>query len=114
MLSRRAWMRTWRRCPERCHRESTAGSQRHRRGHAGGTGSSPRWPRLVQTTAPLLLPTLSCLLALFAFVVLGNAVGVVVVVALALPGVVGLVRRVPLAGFWTTGLIVAGLLVRLS
>jgi hypothetical protein len=70
--------------------------------------------RLFAMAAPLVLPALSCMLALFAFVVLGNAVGVVVVVALALPGVVGLVRRVPLAGFWTTGLIVAGLLVRLS
>ncbi len=70
--------------------------------------------RLFAMAAPLVLPALSCMLALFAFVVLGNAVGVVVVVALALPGVVGLVRRVPLAGFWTTGLIVAGLLVRMS
>ena len=74
----------------------------------------PRWPRLVQTTAPLLLPTLSCLLALLAFVVLGQSVGLIVVGALALIGVVGVVRRVPLAGFWTSGLILAGLVVRLS
>jgi hypothetical protein len=74
----------------------------------------PGWPRLVATTAPLLLPTLSCLLALLAFVVLGPAAGLVVVAVLALVGVVGVIRRVPLAGFWTAGLIVAGLLMRLS
>jgi hypothetical protein len=74
----------------------------------------PGWPRLVATTAPLLLPTLSCLLALLAFVVLGEAAGLVVVAVLALAGMVGVIRRVPLAGFWTAGLIVAGLLMRLS
>jgi hypothetical protein len=72
------------------------------------------WPRLVVTTAPLLLPSLSCLLAVTAFVLLGNTVGVVVLGALALVGAVGLVRRVPLAGFWTAGVVVAGLLARLS
>src|SRR5258708_960104 len=72
------------------------------------------WPRLVATTAPLLLPAVSCLLALLAFVVLGHAVGLVVVGALVLVGVAGVVRRVPLAGFWTSGLIVAGLVMRLS
>ena len=73
-----------------------------------------RWPRLLATAAPLVLPASSCLLALLAFVALGHAVGLVVVAGLALLGVVGLVRRVPLAGFWTTGLIVAGVLMRLS
>lgn len=73
-----------------------------------------RWPRLLVTAAPLVLPASSCLLALLAFVVLGHPVGLVVVAGLALIGVVGLIRRVPLAGFWTTGLIVAGLLMRLS
>jgi hypothetical protein len=72
------------------------------------------WLRLVATTAPLLLPTLSCLLALVAFVVLGAAAGIVVLTVLALAGVIGVIRRVPLAGFWTAGLIVAGLLMRLS
>lgn len=73
-----------------------------------------RWLRFVATTAPLLLPASSCVLALVAFVVLGHAIGLVVVGALALLGVVGLVRRVPLAGFWTVGVVVAGLLMRLS
>jgi hypothetical protein len=72
------------------------------------------WPRLLALAAPLVLPASSCLLALVAFVLLGHAVGFVVVAALALIGVVGLIRRVPLAGFWTAGLIVAGVLMRLS
>jgi hypothetical protein len=72
------------------------------------------WPRLMVTTAPLLLPSFSCLLAVTAFVLLGNAVGAVVLGALALVGAVGLVRRVPLAGFWIAGVVVAGLLARLS
>jgi hypothetical protein len=72
------------------------------------------WPRIVATTAPLLLPSLSCLLALVAYVAFGPAIGLVVLGLLALVGGVGLVRRVPLAGFWTAGLIVAGLLLRLS
>jgi hypothetical protein len=72
------------------------------------------WPRLLVVAAPLVLPASSCLLALLAFVLLGHAVGLVVVSGLALIGVVGLIRRVPLAGFWTTGLILAGLLMRLS
>lgn len=72
------------------------------------------WPGLLVTTAPLLLPSFSCLLAVTAFVLLGNAVGVVVLGALALVGAVGLVRRVPLAGFWVAGVVVAGLLARLS
>jgi hypothetical protein len=76
--------------------------------------SPPWWHRLVATTAPLALPTLSCLLVLVAYVVLGPVVGHAVLGALALVGVVGVVRRVPLAWFWTTGLIVAGLLMRLS
>jgi hypothetical protein len=79
----------------------------------GEIGARP-WPRLVVTTAPLLLPSLSCLLAVTAFVVLGNTVGVVVLGALALIGAVGLLRRVPLAGYWTAGVVVAGLLARLS
>jgi len=74
----------------------------------------PIWPRLVATTAPLLLPAVSCLLALLAFVLLGHGVGLAVVAVLVLVGVVGVIRRVPLAGFWTSGLIVAGLLMRLS
>jgi hypothetical protein len=64
--------------------------------------------------APLLLPTVSCVLALVVFLVLGNVVGLVFLGALALVGIVGLVRRVPLAGFWTMGVVVAALVMRVS
>lgn len=74
----------------------------------------PPWPRFLAMTAPLLLPSVSCVLVLVAFVVLGNVVGFAVLGALALAGVVGLVRRVPLAGFWTSGLVVAALVMRVS
>jgi hypothetical protein len=53
-------------------------------------------------------------LALVAFVALGNVVGLAVLGALGLAGVVGLVQRVPLAGFWTSGLVVAALVMRVS
>ena len=72
------------------------------------------WPRVVAVTAPLVLPALSCVLALLAFVLLGRDAGIAVAGVLALPGVVGLVRRVPLAGFWTIGVVVAGVVLRLS
>ena len=72
------------------------------------------WPRFLAMAAPLLLPTVSCVLALVVFVLLGNMVGFVVLGGLALAGVVGLVRRVPLAGFWTSGLVVAALVMRVS
>ena len=75
---------------------------------------APYWPRIVASVAPLLLPALSCLLALVAFVAFGHPVGIAVVGVLVLVGVVGLIRRVPLAGFWTTGLVGAALLMRLS
>jgi len=72
------------------------------------------WARLITPTAPLVFPAVSCMLAILAFVWLARSAAVVVAVALALAGVIGLVRRVPFAGLWTLGLIVAGLLVRLS
>jgi hypothetical protein len=74
----------------------------------------PPGTRFLALAAPLLLPTLSCMLALVVFVVLGNVVGFVFLGALALAGVVGLVRRVPLAGFWTMGVVAAALVMRLS
>jgi len=81
---------------------------------AARAGRHREWPRVLVLAAPLVLPASSCLLALVAFVVLGHTVGLVVVAGLVLIGVVGLIRRVPLAGFWTSGLIVAGVLMRFS
>ncbi|HTL84780.1 MAG TPA: hypothetical protein VL856_06325 [Acidimicrobiia bacterium] len=77
-------------------------------------GRQPPGPRFLAMTAPLVLPTVSCMLALVVFVVLGNVVGLIVLGALALAGIVGLVRRVPLAGFWTMGVVVAALVMRVS
>ena len=78
------------------------------------TATPRRSPGVVAQMAPLFFPTVSCILVILAFVWLGHAVAVVVAFALALAGVVGLVRRVPFAGFWTFGLVLAGLLVHFS
>ena len=72
------------------------------------------WPRLIAPAAPLFFPAASCLLAILVFVRLDQAFAVAIAGALILVGVIGLVRRVPFAGFWTVGLIVAGLLLRFS
>jgi len=73
-----------------------------------------RWPRVLTATAPLVLPALSCLLALLAFVWLDDPAAFVIAGVLILAGVIGLVRRVPFAGLWTVGVIVAALVLRLS
>ena len=72
------------------------------------------WHRLGVQTAPLLLPTLSCVIVLLAFVWLDQSVALVIAGVMAIVGVVGVVRRVQLAAFWTIGLVVAGLLLRFS
>jgi hypothetical protein len=72
------------------------------------------WPRLVAPAAPLFFPAASCLLAVLVFVRLDHAFALVIAGALMLVGVIGLVRRVPFAGFWTGGLVVAALLLRFS
>ena len=73
-----------------------------------------RWPRAIAPVAPLALPALSCVLALLAFVWLDRTLALATALVLVLVGVVGLVRRVPFAGFWTVGVILASLLLRLS
>jgi hypothetical protein len=78
------------------------------------TDRSRHWPRLVAPAAPLLFPAASCLLALLVFVRLDHAFALVIAGALIVVAVIGLVRRVPFAGFWTVGLVVAGLLLRFS
>jgi hypothetical protein len=65
-------------------------------------------------TAPLLLPAVSCVLALLAFLRLDQGLALAVTALLAVGGVVGIVRRVQLATFWMIGLVIAGLLVRFS
>jgi hypothetical protein len=72
------------------------------------------WPRLIAPAAPLFFPAASCLLAILVFVRLDHAYALVIAGALILAGLIGLVRRVPFAGFWTVGLVIAALLVRFS
>jgi hypothetical protein len=72
------------------------------------------WARMGVQTAPLLLPAVSCVLALLAFLWLDQGLALAVTVLLAVAGVVGIVRRVQLATFWMIGLVIAGLLVRFS
>jgi hypothetical protein len=77
----------------------------------------PRRPigrRLAAQWAPLLLPSISCILVLLAFVWLDQSVALVIAAAMAVVGVIGVVRRVQLAAFWTVGLVIAGLLLRFS
>jgi len=72
------------------------------------------WRRVAVQCAPLLLPTLSCVLVLLAFVWLDQSVALVIAAVMAIAGVVGVIRRVQLAAFWTVGLVIAGLLLRFS
>jgi len=75
---------------------------------------SPLWHRLALQWAPLLLPTVSCVLVLLAFVWLDQSVALLIAAAMAVVGVIGVIRRVQLAAFWTVGLVIAGLLLRFS
>ena len=72
------------------------------------------WSRMAVQTAPLLLPAVSCVLALLAFLWLDQGLALFVTALLAVVGVVGIVRRVQLATFWMIGLVIAGVLVRFS
>ena len=83
-------------------------------------GATPRaetarlWPRVVVPAAPLLFPAISCIVAIVAFVWLDRAGGLLIAAALTVIGVVGLLRRVPFAGLWIMGVLVAGLVLRFS
>jgi hypothetical protein len=71
-------------------------------------------PRPIAQAPLLVVPALSCLLAILVSLWFDGAVASVTLGALVLAGLVGLIRRVPFAGAWTLGLVVAGLLVRFS
>jgi hypothetical protein len=71
-------------------------------------------PRPIAQAPLLVVPALSCLLAVLVYLWFDGAVASVILGALVLAGVVGLIRRVPFAGAFTLGLVVAGLLVRFS
>jgi hypothetical protein len=76
--------------------------------------SARLWSRVVVPAAPLVFPAISCVLAIVAFVWLDRAAALVIAAALTVIGVVGLMQRVPFAGFWIMGVLVAGLVLRLS
>jgi hypothetical protein len=70
--------------------------------------------RFVSEVAPALIAVTICSFVILLSEWFDIGVAVVVGAALALVGVVGLVRRVPLARAYTFGLVVAALLIRLS
>ena len=71
-------------------------------------------PRFISEVAPALLAVATCAFMILVFELLDPVVAVVVGVAFALVGVIGLVQRVALAKAWIVGLVVAGLLIRFS
>ena len=71
-------------------------------------------PRPLAQAAPAVLTASSCALTILVFQWLDPAIAAVTATALLLAGAIGVVRRVPFAGSWTLGLIVAGLLIRFS
>jgi hypothetical protein len=70
--------------------------------------------RRAAAAAPLLPLTVSCVIVLLAFVWLDQSVALLIAAAMAVVGVIGVIRRVQLAAFWTVGLVIAGLLLRFS
>jgi hypothetical protein len=70
--------------------------------------------RFVPVAVAIALSTSSCALAVLLFVLLDPGVAIVAALALILAAVVGQTRRVPFASAWTTGLVVAVLIVRFS
>ena len=71
-----------------------------------------RWWSLGARIAPLLLPASSAMLAILLFLHLRHSFALLV--ALTFFGVAGILRRIPLAGFWTLAVVIAGLLLRFS
>lgn len=82
---------------------------------AAAAREQPHPPSRPMAQAPLLVvPAVSCLLAILVYVTFDRSVALGIAGALTLCGVIGLARRVPFAGAWTFGLVVAGLLVHFS
>jgi hypothetical protein len=100
--------------PEEANALVAAGAEAPPEAAPASAGAAGFWARMAVQTAPLLLPSVSCVLALLAFLWLDSALALAVTVLLAIVGVVGIVRRVQLATFWMLGLVIAGLLVRFS
>lgn len=77
-------------------------------------GAPPRPRRFTLEVAPALIAVTICSFVILLSQWVDPAFAVVVAAALMLIGVVGLVRRVPLARAYTLGLVVAALLIRFS
>ena len=71
-------------------------------------------PHVVAPAAPLLFPAISCIVAILAFLWLPRLGGLIIAAGLTVVGMVGLARRVPFAGLWIAGVLVAGILLRFS
>lgn len=71
-------------------------------------------PRPLALVLQPVFAALSCTLAILAVEWFDSAVAASIAAALVLAGVIGLIRRVPFAGSWTAGFVVAGLLLRVS
>ena len=74
----------------------------------------PRRRRFTSEIAPALIAVTICSFVILLSQWFDRSFAVVVAAALMLIGVVGLVRRVPLARAYTFGLVVAALLIRFS
>ena len=70
--------------------------------------------RPVAETAAQMLAASSCVFAIILFEHLNHIVALAIFLALTIAGIVGIVRHIPLARWWTLGLVIAGLLVRFS
>jgi hypothetical protein len=68
----------------------------------------------IEQAGLLVIPMMSCALVVLAFVTLNHAIALAITTVLVLVGVIGLMRRAPLAGSWIIGLTVAGLLIHFS
>ena len=76
--------------------------------------SAAQWMRFLGEVSPGLLATGSCVLVILLFERLGHVFAVVTATVLMLVAAVGLLRRVPCAGALAFGVIIAGLLIRVS
>jgi len=94
-------------------------------GGCGGSGNSgtgvavpgesaAQWMRFLGEVSPGLLATGSCVLVILLFERLGHVFAVVTATVLMFVAAVGLLRRVPCAGALAFGVIIAGLLIRVS
>jgi hypothetical protein len=98
-----------------------AGSDRDGRGARGATGQPPdgdfgiyALPAVLVYPAILVAIVSSCVVTISAFVLFGRPGGAGVAAVLTLGAVIGIVRRVPMAGVWLSGVVIGALIGGLS